>query len=87
VTGLNALLAIVSTPSSARVIAAAQLRKGSTNSAKGAARLVADALVEPVKLSVCDPVVDLAGLGGDHVLDQDEFVAVGGSVRRRPGVG
>jgi hypothetical protein len=42
---LNALLAIVSTPSSAPVIAAARLRKGSTNSAKGAARLVADALV------------------------------------------
>jgi Transposase DDE domain group 1 len=43
--GLNALLAIVSTPSSAPVIAAARLRKGSTNSARGAARLVADALV------------------------------------------
>jgi hypothetical protein len=45
VKGLNALLAIVSTPSSAPVIAAARLRKGSTNSVKGAARLVADALV------------------------------------------
>ncbi len=45
VKGLNALLAIVSTPTSAPVIAAARLRKGSTNSAKGAARLVADALV------------------------------------------
>ena len=43
--GLNALLAIVSTTSSAPVIAAARLRKGSTNSARGAARLVADALV------------------------------------------
>jgi len=43
--GLNALLAVVSTPSSAPVIAAARLRKGSTNSARGAARLVADALV------------------------------------------
>ena len=42
--GLNALLAIVSTPSSAPLIAAARLRKGSTHSAKGAARLV-DALV------------------------------------------
>ena len=45
VKGLNALLAIVSTPSSAPVIAAARLRKGSTNSAKGAARFVSDALI------------------------------------------
>jgi hypothetical protein len=45
VKGLNALLAIVSTPSGAPVIAAARLRKGSTNSVKGAARLVADALI------------------------------------------
>jgi hypothetical protein len=45
VNGLNALLAIVSTPSCAPVIAAARLRKGSTGSAKGAGRLVADALV------------------------------------------
>ena len=43
--GLNALLGILSTPGSAPVIAAARLRKGSTNSAKGAHRLVADALV------------------------------------------
>jgi DDE family transposase len=43
--GLNALLAVVSTPTSAPVIAAVRLRKGSTNSAKGAARLVADALI------------------------------------------
>jgi Transposase DDE domain group 1 len=45
VKGLNALVAIVSTPLSAPVIAAARLRKGSTNSVKGAHRLVADALV------------------------------------------
>ena len=44
VKGLNALLAIVSTPASAPVIAAARLRKGSTNSARGAARFVTDAL-------------------------------------------
>lgn len=43
--GLNALIAIISTPTCAPVIAAVRLRKGSTNSAKGAARLVADALV------------------------------------------
>ena len=45
VKGLNAFLAIASTPSSAPVIAATRLRKGSANSARGAARLVADALV------------------------------------------
>ncbi len=45
VKGLNALLAVVSTPGSAPVITAARLRKGSTNSAKGAARFVADALI------------------------------------------
>jgi hypothetical protein len=43
VKGLNALLGVISTPLSAPVIAATRLRKGSTNSAKGAARLVADA--------------------------------------------
>ena len=45
VKGLNVLLATLSTPGSRPVIAAARLRKGSTNSAKGAHRLVADALV------------------------------------------
>jgi hypothetical protein len=45
VTGLNALIATVSTPVAAPVIAATRLRRGSANSARGAARLVADALV------------------------------------------
>src|SRR5665811_1886784 len=49
VKGLNALLATCSTPVSAPVIAATRLRGGSTNSAKGAARLVADALVTAAK--------------------------------------
>lgn len=44
VKGLNALLAIVSTPLSRPVIAATRLRAGKTNSARGASRLVADAL-------------------------------------------
>ena len=44
VKGLNALLAAISTPLSAPVLAAARLRKGSTNSARGAAKLLADAL-------------------------------------------
>ena len=45
VKGLNALLATLSTPAAAPVIIASRLRKGSTNSARGAARLLADALV------------------------------------------
>ncbi len=49
VKGLNVLLAILSTPTSAPVIAAARLRKGSTASPRGAARLVADALVTASK--------------------------------------
>src|SRR4051794_31472424 len=44
VKGLNALLAVLSTPTSAPVIAATRLRKGSTNSARGAGKLLADAL-------------------------------------------
>ena len=42
VKGLNALLATVSTASSAPVIVATRLRRGSANSARGAARLVAE---------------------------------------------
>ena len=42
--GLNALLAVISTPISAPLLAATRLRKGSTNSARGAAKLLADAL-------------------------------------------
>ena len=45
VKGLNALIATVSTPLGAPVICATRLRKGSTNSARGAPRLVADAIV------------------------------------------
>ena len=45
VKGLNALLATVSTPLAAPVIAGCRLRKGGTNSARGASRLLADALV------------------------------------------
>jgi hypothetical protein len=44
VKGLNALVAVISTPLSAPLIAATRLRKGSTNSARGAAKLLADAL-------------------------------------------
>jgi Transposase DDE domain group 1 len=45
VAGLNALLAVASTPTCAPVIAASRLRKGSATSARGAGRFVADALV------------------------------------------
>jgi hypothetical protein len=44
VNGLNALLATISTPTSAPLIAATRLRKGSTNSVRGAGKLLADAL-------------------------------------------
>jgi hypothetical protein len=44
VKGLNALLATLSTPTGAPVIVATRLRKGPANSARGAARLLADAL-------------------------------------------
>lgn len=45
INGLNALLGIVSTPLSAPMIVATRLRKGATNSVRGAARLVSDALL------------------------------------------
>jgi len=44
VKGLNALLATISTPTAAPVIAAARLRKGAVKSARGAGKLVAEAL-------------------------------------------
>ena len=44
VKGLNALLATVSSPTNAPVIVASRLRTGSANSARGAARLVGDAV-------------------------------------------
>lgn len=45
VRGLNVLLGVLSTPLAAPVIAGTRLRKGSANSARGAARLIADTLV------------------------------------------
>jgi hypothetical protein len=56
VKGLNALLATVSTPLSRPVIAATRLRAGNTNSGRGAARLVADALA----------TAKACGAGGRH---------------------
>lgn len=50
VRGLNALLATVSTSQSAPLIVAQRLRRGKVNSAKGAARIVADALATVQRL-------------------------------------
>jgi hypothetical protein len=44
VNGLHALLAVISTPIAAPLIAASRLRNGATNSVRGAAKLLADAL-------------------------------------------
>ena len=52
VKGINALIATISTPAAAPVIAATRLRKGSVNSARGAARLVADALATAARAGV-----------------------------------
>jgi hypothetical protein len=57
VKGLNALLATVSSASSAPVIVATRLRKGSANSARGAARLVADAITTTRSAGVSGLVV------------------------------
>ena len=61
VKGINALIATLSTPAAAPVIAATRLRKGSVNSARGAARLVADALATAGR----------AGAGGLVILRAD----------------
>jgi hypothetical protein len=44
VKGIDALIGVISTPAAAPVIGATRLRRGSTNSARGAAKLVADTL-------------------------------------------
>ena len=70
VKGLNALLAVLSTPSAAPVIAGARLRKGSTNSARGADRFVADALITARKAGASGVLVlraDSAYYGHDVI--------------------
>ena len=59
--GLNALIATLSTPLAAPVIVATRLRKGNTNSARGAAKFVADALATGRR----------AGAGGLTILRAD----------------
>ena len=61
VKGLNALLATVSSADRAPVIVATRLRKGSANSARGAARLVADSL----------KTTTACGVGGTVILRAD----------------
>jgi Transposase DDE domain group 1 len=70
VKGLNALLATISTPDTAPVIAATRLRRGSANSARGAARLVTDALATARRAGVAGLVIvraDSAYYGYDLV--------------------
>ncbi len=70
VKGLNALLATVSSAASAPVIVATRLRKGSANSARGAARLVADAIKTTRPCGVSGLVVlraDSAYYGADVI--------------------
>lgn len=57
VKGLNALLGTISTASSAPVIVASRLRKGSANSARGASRFVADAVATTRAAGVSGPIV------------------------------
>jgi hypothetical protein len=59
--GLNVLLATISTPAAAPLVAAARLRRGPANSIRGAARLLADALA----------VARRAGAGGTVVVRAD----------------
>ena len=70
VKGLNALLAVVSTPGSQPVIAAARLRRGSANSARGAHRFVTDALITARKAGATGVLVlraDSAYYGHDVI--------------------
>jgi hypothetical protein len=78
VKGLNALLATASTATTAPIIVATRLRKGSANSARGAARLVADA----VKTTRSCGVDGLLVLRGDSAYYTRDVIAAA----RRHGV-
>jgi len=65
VKGLNALIATVSSPLAAPVIIGTRLRKGNVSSARGAARLVADAIVTARRAGAG---TDGAGSGPDGVV-------------------
>jgi hypothetical protein len=57
INGLNALLATISTPGCAPVIAGARLRRGATHSVRGAAKLLADALATARRAGAAGTVV------------------------------
>jgi hypothetical protein len=57
VNGLHALLAVISTPIAAPLIAASRLRNGATNSVRGAAKLLADALATAARAGASGLVV------------------------------
>lgn len=71
VKGLNALIACVSTPLARPVIVAARLRKGATNSARGAASFVSEAVKTARSLGASGPVVVRA----DSAFYAEEVVA------------
>ena len=78
VKGLNALLATVCTPTTAPVIAATRLRKGSTNSARGADHLIAGAL-STTRAAGIDPKASLVIVRADSAYFTAAFIA---AVRR-----
>lgn len=57
VKGLNALIATICTPLAAPVVAATRLRRGPTNSARGAARLVCGALATAIRCGATGLVI------------------------------
>jgi predicted N-acetyltransferase YhbS len=70
VRGLNALIATVSTPQAAPVVAAAQLRGGTANSGRGAARLVTEAINTAREAGATGMIVvraDLAYYSGEFI--------------------
>ncbi|MCZ9885118.1 IS1380 family transposase [Arthrobacter sp. B2a2-09] len=90
VRGLNALLATVSTKDTVPVIAAQRLRKGAVNSARGAKRLITDALSTLKRLRTGGRVLcrfDSAFYGHDSVAAAlADGAAVSVTVRMNPAV-
>ena len=70
--GLNALLATITTPGAAPVIAAQRLRRGGSGSSRGAARLVADTLATVKRLrAITPPAGGLANIAAPVLLRAD----------------
>jgi hypothetical protein len=82
VKGLNALLA-VSSPLSALMIAATRLRRGSTNSARGAGKLLADALATARRATATGTVL-VRGTRPTTATTSSTFVAGPGPGSRSP---